>query len=365
MKEDLHLLKSANIMVVDDTPANLHILTNLLEKQGYTPRPVPSGKLALRAAKKEPPDLILLDINMPEMNGYEVCEQLKADEVLKGIPVLFISAFNETMDKVRAFHTGGVDYITKPFQFEEIEARIETHLNLRRLQVELEEQNHHLQELVHAQVEEIAASQMATIFALARLAEYRDDDTGTHLERVQSLCQLLTMKLAETEPYGAIIDPVYIDNIYHASPLHDIGKVAIADSILLKPAKLTVAEFEVMKTHTTLGAKNLEAVREKYPHNMFINIGIDIARSHHEKWDGSGYPDGLRAENIPLSARIVAVVDVYDAMRSRRSYKPAYSHSASVEAILSANGKQFDPHVVAAFAKLEQEFDAIHREMSV
>jgi putative two-component system response regulator len=352
--------KFANIMVVDDAPANLQLLSSMLEEQGYTLRPVPSGKLALQAAKLQPPDLILLDIHMPEMNGYEVCERLKADEDLKGIPVIFVSALYDPADKATAFRVGGVDYITKPYQFEEVKARIETHLRLHHLQLKLESQNQDLQERVQAQINELAASQMATIFALARLAEYRDDDTGRHLERVQTFSRLLATRLGYIPKYTQKIDAAYIDNIYYASPLHDIGKIAIPDSILLKPDRLSYEEFEMMKMHTVLGAQNLEAVRQKYPQNAFINIGIEIARSHHERWDGMGYPDGLAEEKIPLSARIVMVADTYDALRSKRSYKVAYSHQKSVDAILSASCSQFDPDVVDAFDALEEEFGEVH-----
>jgi len=313
---------AADILVIDDTPANLTLLAGMLKEQGYKARLVPNGKLALQAAADDPPDLILLDIMMPEMDGYEVCRRLKEDEKLKKIPVIFISALNEPMDKVKAFSVGGLDYVAKPFHFEEVQARVDTHLKLNRLQIELERHNHHLEELVQAQVKEISDSQMATIFALAKLAESRDDDTGKHLERVQVFCRTLAIRLSEVHPYNLEIDAAFIENIYCASPLHDIGKVAIQDSILLKPGKLTPEEFEIMKTHAILGAQTLEAVRTKYPKNAFIDMGIAIAACHHEKWDGSGYPKGMAGADIPVCARIMAVADVYDALRSKRQNRP-------------------------------------------
>ncbi len=352
-----------NILIVDDTLANLQLLAGMLKARGYKARAALTGALALQAAASAPPDLILLDISMPEMDGYEVCARLKADPKLKEIPVLFVSAHYETMDKVRAFGVGGVDYITKPYQFDEINARVETHLKLRRLQLELEHHNQHLQELVQAQVKEIADSQMAAIFALARLAESRDHETGQHLERVQVLGRLLATKLAESPHYRAAMDTSYIDNIYHASPLHDIGKVAVPDCILLKPAKLTPDETAVMRTHTIQGAQTLEAVRSKYPRNSFINMGIDIARSHHERWDGSGYPDSLKGEDIPFSARIMALVDVYDALRTTRCYKPAFSHEKALDLIVTSRSSQFDPTVVDAFVELEGEFAEVRASM--
>ena len=354
--------KPASILIVDDTPANLQVLSGMLEDRGYATRPVTSGKMALQAAQSDPPDLILLDITMPGMDGYEVCARLKADEKLKDIPVIFISALHETLDKVKGFSIGAADYVTKPFQFEEVQARVATHLKLHALQIALEAHNRRLSDLVQAQVREISESQMATIFAMAKLAESRDSDTGRHLERVQTLCKLLAAKLAESPRDAATITPAYIENIFHGAPLHDIGKVAIPDSILLKAGKLNPQEFEIMKTHTSLGAATLEAVRQHYPGNAFLIMGIAIARSHHEKWTGAGYPDGLRGEAIPLAARIMAIADVYDALRSHRCYKPAFPHDEACRQILGTAGSHLDPAVVAAFQELQQEFDKVWRD---
>jgi putative two-component system response regulator len=338
-----------NILIVDDTPANLQLLVGMLKSSGYIPRPVPNGRLALQAAKNQPPDLILLDINMPEMNGYEVCQRLKADDKLKDIPVLFISALTDTADKIKAFSTGGIDYVTKPFQFEEVHARVETHLRLHQLRRELAQHNLQLQELVQAQVKEISDSQMATIFALSKLAESRDDNTGRHLERVQSLSGLLAVRLAQSATYRDVITPAFINNICRASPMHDIGKVGIPDGVLLKQGRLTADEFEIMKRHSLIGASTLESVRQQYPKNTFLEMGIAIARSHHEWWDGSGYPDGLAGEAIPLPARLVALVDVYDALRSRRPYKEPFSHEKAVEIIVGESGRHFDPFLIGIF----------------
>ena len=344
------------ILIVDDAPENLEVLERFLKSKGYRTRPVPSGKLALQAAESDPPDLILLDIHMPEIDGYEVCRQLKENEKLRDVPVLFLSALSETMDKVKAFQVGGVDYVTKPFEFEEVLSRVKTHLKIRSLQIELEKHSRHLEDLVAVQVKEISDSQLAAIFALAKIAESRDANTGKHLERGQAFCRLLATKLSEQPRYRGQIGSSYVENIHHASSLHDIGKVGIPDSILLKPGKLSREEFETVKTHAALGAQTLEAVRSKYPRNAFISMGIAIARSHHEKWDGSGYPDGLSGEDIPLSARIMAVADVYDALRSKRCYKPVFSHEKSRAIIVESSGTQFDPSLVEAFVELEEQF---------
>ncbi|MCJ7486864.1 MAG: response regulator [Candidatus Aminicenantes bacterium] len=357
------LPEKPDILVVDDTPANLYLLASMLKERGYKTRPVPSGKLALRAALSAPPDLILLDINMPEMNGFDVCQSLKADDKLKDIPVIFISALNEVLDKVKAFSVGGVDYITKPFQFDEVQARVDTHLKISRLQEELEQHNRQLGKLVQTQVKKISDTQMAMIFALAKLAESRDDDSGVHLERVQAFCKKLAEGLAQRSRFGGQVDAKFVENIFYASPLHDIGKVGIPDRIVLKPGKLTPEEFDVMKTHAVQGAEKLEAVQRQFPGNALLDMGIAIAKYHHEKWNGQGYPKGLAGEAIPLPARIMAVVDVYEALRAKRPYKDALSHEESVEIILSSSGTHFDPEIVKVFLELKEDFRKIRDEM--
>ncbi len=355
---------TATLMVVDDIPENLKLIQDMLQGRGYRVNAFPSGRMALKAAAKNPPDLILLDINMPEMNGFEVCEHLKADATLKDIPVLFISALAEVSDKVKAFSAGGVDYVTKPFQFEEVTARVETHLHLRDMKRELEKYNLHLEELVSEQVKDISDSQLATLTAVSKLAEYRDDETGHHIERTRRFCRVIAEQLRRNPRYEQRISDDYVENIFHAAPLHDIGKVGIADSILLKPGKHTFEEFEIMKTHALIGANTLETVRSRYPKNAFVNMGITIARSHHEKWDGSGYPDGLAGEDIPLAGRIMALADVYDALRSERPYKAPFTHERSCEIILGGAGQHFDPTLIDVFKTVESEFAEIRQRMA-
>jgi putative two-component system response regulator len=344
------------VMVVDDNPANLKLMEGMLRLGGYEVRSFPGGAMALAAASENPPDLILLDIDMPEMTGYEVCERLKANPRLCEIPVIFLSAMNGREDRLRAFRSGGVDYVSKPFQFEEVQARVDAHVKLRRLQRKIENDNFLLQELVAIQVRRIADAHAETLFAIAKLAETRDDETGKHVERVQALCRLLAVGLSEQPRYKTIVSRVWIDNIFYASPLHDIGKVAMPDRIFLKPGPLTPAELGVMRIHTLLGAKTLQSVHDKYPDNDFIEMGIEIARSHHEWWNGTGYPDGLAGEEIPLCARVVAVADCYDALRSRRSYKPAFPHDRTCAMILLESGTHFDPAVLAVFSELADTF---------
>jgi putative two-component system response regulator len=355
----------AGILIVDDTVANLELLSELLRVRGYDPRPVLSGEAAFAAALADPPDLIMLDVDMPEQDGYEVCARFKQHDTLRTIPVIFVSAFFiQASDKVKAFSLGAVDYITKPFQAEEVFARVETHLRLRRLQQTAESYSRGLEGLVREKVEELVDAQMATIFALARLAEHRDDDTGRHLERVGAACRLLGGRLRRSGPTSDALNGEYVENLYHAAPLHDIGKVGIPDAILLKPGKLTVEEFEDMKRHTVLGADTLKEVQTQYPGNAFLKMGIQIAESHHERWDGRGYPVGLSGRDIPLPARILAVADVYDAVRSVRSYKPARTHADAHAVIVEGRGTQFDPWVVDVYAACEPEFEALWASLS-
>ena len=341
------------LLVVDDMPDNLELLARMFKEEGYQVRLAPSGALALKAVQVQAPDLILLDINMPEMNGFEVCKRLKEQEQWRQIPIIFISALGDAKAKLEAFEAGGVDYVTKPFQFTEVEARVRTHLQLHFYQENLEQ-------MVAAQVKEIADTQLSTIFALAKLAESRDDETGDHLERVRTCCRLLAEALLQLPECGEVTDDSFVRTMEQASSLHDIGKVGIPDGILLKPGRLTPTEFEKMKEHTLIGAHTLESVRERYPHNMFLTTCIEIVRWHHERWDGAGYPDGLNGGVIPVSARIMAVADVYDALRSRRCYKAALSHEESRKILQTGSGSQFDPLVIKAFLMVEAEIVAAY-----
>ena len=342
------------IMVVDDTPANLTVLAEMLYKRRYKVVQFPDGAAAIDAATRRQPDLILLDIMMPGLDGFDICRKLKANEVLEEIPVIFISALDDAESKIRAFTEGGVDYVTKPFREEEVLARIETHLELRRMQSRMKQQNEHLDQLVRQKVAEIEESQLATILALSYIAEDRDDDTGMHIERTRTFCTLLARNMQNSSV--VVIDDDFLIRLYYAAPLHDIGKVSIPDEILLKPGKLTDDEFEQMKTHTLKGSSTLERVHARYPGNGFVSLGIELTRSHHEKWDGTGYPDGLVGEEIPLCGRIMALADVYDALRSRRPYKEPFSHERSCEIIIGGRGQHFDPAVVDAFIQENVRF---------
>ena len=360
MEDDV---QGSRILMVDDSPDNLRLLTAVLKRGGLVPRPVTSGKQAIKAAEVDPPDLVLLDVRMPEMSGVEVCQHFKQDERLRGIPIIFISGLQGSDDKVEGFRAGGADFVCKPFQEEEVLARIKTHLRLRRLQVELMSYNSQLEQRVAEQVKTVTASHLATIFALAKLAEARDDDTGQHIERVRTFSRMLGERMRKVGLHAAQLTSAFIENLYLTASLHDIGKVGTPDAILLKPGKLTPDEFTEMRRHCGLGAGTLAAVLEHHPDNQFLRMGVEVARSHHEWWDGTGYPDGLQGTAIPLSARIVALADFYDALTSHRCYRPAIDHEATCRMVQAGSGTHFDPEVVAAFANLESEFRRVRHEM--
>jgi putative two-component system response regulator len=346
---------AVDVLILGNVTRTLATLTAALAELGVTSRASELPDDVFELSARQLPQLMLLDDEAPDIDALAFVERMQANLRVRDVPVMLLSECAETARKVQAFSAGAVDYVCIPVDVDELLARTLAHMRLRRAQLDSEQHSQRLEAFVLEQVQEITDSQMATIIALARLAESRDDQTGGHLERVQRFCRLIATKLSEQEQFG-IIDRTFIDNIELASALHDIGKVAISDLILLKPTELTKDEFELMKSHTVLGAETLEAVNREYPNSDFVEMGIKIARWHHERWDGSGYPDRLAGEDIPLAARIMAVADVYDALMSARSYKLGFSHGDSRDIIVSESGRQFDPRVVEAFLAVEDEF---------
>jgi len=352
------------VLMVDDNATNLQVLQATLEGRGYRLLAAKNGAGALAITAKASPDLILLDIMMPEMDGYEVCRRLKADPATFEIPVIFLTALGETEDKVKGLELGAVDYITKPFQPEEVIARVNTHLTLRCLQQQLSRANEELRELnqnlekkVEERSRELLQSRDGIIFAMAKMTEARDDDTGKHLERICRYVEVLARELAATDP---TIDEVWIQTVVKTAALHDIGKVGIPDGILLKKGRLTSREREIMETHPAIGGDTLLELREEMGGGgPFLSRAIEITLGHHEKWDGSGYPFGIKGEAIALSARLVAVADVYDALVSERVYKPGLSHEEAMGLIREGAGKHFDPRVVEAFLNRQEDFREI------
>lgn len=348
------------ILIVDDAPENLALMDGLLSDD-YDTVVANSGERALKVAfSAKALDLVLLDIEMPGMDGYEVCRRLKAEARTRDIPVIFLTAKSEMEDEQAGFNVGAVDYITKPISAPIVLARVRTHLTNKAAADFLKDQNSYLDAEVKRRMRELQVVQDVTIMAMASLAETRDNETGNHIRRTQNYVRALALKLREDPQFAAELDDSTIELLYKSAPLHDIGKVGIPDAILLKPGKLTPEEFVIMKTHTTLGRDAIIAAEQLIDApSTFLRLAREIAHYHQEKWDGSGYPDGLVGETIPLSARLMAVADVYDALISRRVYKPPFPHEKAVALLREGRGKHFDPLIVDAFLAIEAEFTKI------
>lgn len=349
--------------MVDDTPDNITLLCSLLGGE-YRNKVATNGNKALSIARAEPhPDLILLDIMMPEIDGYEVCRQLKEDPATRDIPIIFLTAKTQEGDETKGFELGAVDYITKPIVPPILMARVHTHLALKEARTYLEKQNEILEEQVEERTRRLAALQDAIIIAMASLAETRDNDTGHHIRRTQHYVRELALCLRKNPKYTEELDDAFIATLYKTAPLHDIGKVGVPDRILLKPGRLTPEEFDEMKRHTVYGRDAIIAAEKtmEEPENFLITAR-DIAYCHHEKWDGTGYPRGLAGDTIPLSARLMAIADVYDALITKRVYKDAMHHDKASGIIEEGKGTHFDPDVVDAFLEMRSRFAEIAEE---
>lgn len=349
--------KRSRVLIVDDTPENIWILLEALKSEHIT-MVAKDGPSALRLAHASPqPDIILLDLIMPGMDGYEVCIKLKEDSATSSIPILFVTSQIDPINEAYGLSLGAMDYISKPFQPAVIKTRV-------RNQIELKQHRDNLDRLVKERTKELIITQEATIEAMATLAEWRDPETGGHIKRTQKYVRILAEYLKKDPKYIDFLDSNTLEWLTLSAPLHDVGKVSIPDSILLKPGRLTEEEFEHMKRHTIHGFSALEATEKKLGTNSFLAIAKDIALCHHERWDGKGYPNGLEGEEIPLSARLMSVADVYDALMSKRVYKAALPHEEVVKIISENSGTQFAPEVVDAFLAMEKEFEDISSEFA-
>ncbi|MDP3702250.1 MAG: two-component system response regulator [Hylemonella sp.] len=348
---------TTTILIVDDEPANLSLLTHLLRPL-YQVRAANSGENALRAATSEPrPDLILLDVMMPLMDGKEVLGRLRNNPATADIPVIFVTALTDVDDEERGLALGAADYIGKPIKPALVLARVRTQLEAKQARDWLKDKNGILEAEVSRRMVENDLTQLVSIRALAHLAETRDPETGNHILRTQNYVRALALGLRQHPRFSATLDPHTIELLTKSAPLHDIGKVGIPDHILQKPGPLTPQEWAIMKTHAQLGFDAIERAETDVAQPVaFLSLAKEIARWHHEKWDGSGYPDGLRGDAIPISARLMAVADVFDALISPRVYKPAMSYDTARKIIAEGSGSHFDPDIAAAFL---EDFDAM------
>ncbi|MGB9600638.1 MAG: HD domain-containing phosphohydrolase [Myxococcota bacterium] len=348
------------ILVVDDAPENISVISSIF-KDIYKVKGATSGGRALEiASSDEQPDLILLDIMMPGMNGYETIKRLKANPKTADIPVIFLTSKTESEDEKTGFDLGAVDYITKPINPAILFARVDTHLTLKRTQDELKAKNQYLEEEVEKRTREISIIQDVTIMAMGSLAEMRDNETGNHIRRTQYYVKTLAEHLAGQGKFRDVLTPENINLLFKSAPLHDIGKIGIPDRILLKPGRLTPEEFEIMKEHTTIGRDALVAAESLLDvESSFLRFAREIVYSHHEWWNGKGYPQGLSGDEIPLSARLMAIADVYDATRCRRVYKPSKDHKTAMSEMVAERGTHFDPLLLDAFLEIEGKFEEI------
>ncbi len=329
------------ILVVDDDEATVEVLTEVLQSAGHEVQAASGGLDALRRLPFSGCRLVICDWNMPGISGEEFCRTVRAQDFDGYVYIILLTGYKNPEYMLRGLTAGADEFLTKPFNNAELTLRIRT-----------------AERMLSLETRDVA------IFAMAKLAESRDPETGSHLERMRVYSHMLARHLSKTEPTNSEVNAEYVRLIYLTSPLHDIGKVGIPDGVLLKPSRLSDREFEVMKTHTLIGAQTLDAAARRFPAARFLQMARDIALSHHERYDGSGYPNGLVGDKIPLAGRIVALADVYDALTSRRVYKKAFDHDIARSMIVEESGSHFDPLIVQAFLANEQEFVAVHEQFA-
>lgn len=356
-------LSGARVLIVDDLKDNVDIIAKVVEGKGCTTLCANSGEEALHVIDRTEPDVAIVDVVMPGMNGIEFCKRLRETFPSSFIPTILVSGQVDDGVPVEALEAGAVDFIAKPIHMPLLVARLRNSMEMKRLHEEvtrykekLQDNNDRLEERIRVRTNQLTATQQVTAFSLARLSESRDTETGAHLERIRLYVRILAETLSTHKDFSQVIDSSYIDRLYFSSPLHDIGKVGIPDEILLKPGKLSREEFEIMKWHTIIGGETLEEADHEAGKDTYLEMARDIAFAHHEKWGGTGYPRGLKGEAIPLSARIVALADVYDALSSKRPYKEAMDHETTKRIVLEGRDEHFDPRVVDAFLTAEQRF---------
>jgi putative two-component system response regulator len=356
------------VMLVDDNPDSANRLSATLDTLQYQVHHVKNGADALDRIEHSRPDVTLVEMMLPDMTGFEVCERIKRDLSTRHLPVILMTDMPSHEATIAGMRAGADDFLIHPIDDALMEARLRSSVRGKALQDQiinyqkrLKDDNSRLEDAVRGRTIELERTQHATAFSLAKLAESRDPETGEHLDRMRRYVRELAIVMGAWEKYEPVIDSRFIETVYYASPLHDIGKVGIPDHILLKPGSLTDAEFDVMKTHTLVGGDTLKAANKEAAGNSFLEMGCEIAYFHHEKWNGRGYPFGISGVEIPLAARIVALGDAYDALTTKRPYKEAFSHEVSRDIIVKDAGEHFDPDVVEAFLEREQKFVQIKK----
>lgn len=343
------------ILVVDDVDANRFVLRDIIQEMGHQPVLAENGMQALKIMERIRPQLMILDIAMPGMDGYEFCKLMKDDPVTRNIPIIFISAFDDPADVVRGFDCGGEDYITKPFIPKVVQARLRLHLKLYDTTNEMMEMNRRLQTSVNEQLHQLEMEKKNVLYALLRVARENACYDKNHMERLCYNCRILAEAMQLSAQYSHLISDTYVDTIELASPLCDLGNVAIPTELLQKRESLSAEELEVIRKHAAVGARILQDIKDTGDYNDFLQMSIDIAHYHHENWDGSGYPARLKGEKIPLAARIVTVVDVYCALTEKRSFREAYSKEEALRIMEEESGRKFHPDIFRIFCKISRQ----------
>lgn len=352
---DINGKENVNILIVDDVEVNRFILRNIIMDMGYQPVLAENGLQALKLFPRCNPKLVLLDVAMPEMDGYELCKILKADAKTRDVPIIFISAYDDEKDIVKGFDCGGEDYITKPFITEEIKARVGLHLRLYESNRSFAESNRRLQTLINEQVKQIEQEKKRVLYALANVARENAYYADGHMERLQYNCRILASAMQLSNTYEQLISDSYIDSIELSVPLCDVGNVAIPMEILKKKGRLSEEETRIMRGHTNIGAKILEDLKVEGDYNDFIEMSAEIALSHHENWDGSGYPNGRRGNEIPLCAQIVAIVSGYCALTEKRTYRDAYDREQALAIMQEDAAVKYNPDIFEIFRKISRQ----------
>lgn len=345
-----------DILIVDDVVMNGRLIMGMMSRMGYESRMAVNATETFEKISEKIPSLIIMDVSMPDMDGYQLCEILKTNPSVRNVPVIFVSADKDVSNKVRAFDAGGVDFLSKPLEFTEVSVRVNTHLKMYRMQQQLEENNRRLNKIISEQSVMFEEEQKRLLRAIAKLAEGSEFvGMSRHIDNISYNSRLLAQALNFTEKYENKISGTFVETIEIASSVHDIGKITISNEILNKPGVLTEHEREIVNTHCIRGEELLKAAYPDVNKNQFIKMSAEIIRYHHENWDGSGYPKGLSKEDIPLSARIVRIVDSYDCILGERCYKAAQDKSVALDIMREGSGKQFDPYILDVFFKIERQ----------
>ncbi len=349
---------SGKVLIVDDSATDRMMIAKIL--CDYSLLTANDGLEAIEVLNRESEiDLMILDLNMPRMSGFEVLEKMKEMPFCTKISVLILTNYNEVESEIRGLNLGALDYIRKPLNLQSLRKRIEVHISLRKAQNELKAHNAMLEDMVKERTRELSATRDTTIHALVGLLEVRNIEASNHTKRTQRMMKALCEYLVKKGVYCDELTKSYIQEAFEAAPLHDIGKVGIPDYVLLKPDRLSTEEFTIMKKHAEYGVKALQYASEASHMSSFIKAAIDLIGTHHERYDGTGYPNGLAGKDIPLIGRLMAIIDVYDALVSKRVYKPAYSHNEAIKMIQEERGKHFDPDLVDAFVQIQDEIREI------